>query len=514
MINLVENHSFEQYYQCPYDQGQIHFSIGWNKINYSIESPDYFNYCTNNPIIKLPNSYFGYQLPKTGNACIGLYYYEITESNIFLAEYAQTMLKEDLKINQNYYVSYFLSLADKIHDSRYLGVFTTPSSISKSGAYFSKKRIDYKNNSYIEGEAQVTSPEGVFLTDSVNWMKVSGTFKAEGGERYMVLGNFNFQNTQLFGFNGYNASYYFLDDVAVYDCSALAHLGKNDTIYCQGTKQLKTTLEGANYLWQDGSTDSVFTARESGLYWVEVSLAEGCKSRDSVYVHFTDEAPAFNIGKDTLLCVGQTYTLRAAADSAFLWQDGSKNATFTVRQAGMYYAQAYKRGCLVSDTVYVRYDEVIIPQKLLSQSDTTLCSNETLNLSANIQGDNLRYEWSSGQTSQNIEVRETGRYVVSVITPSGCRYTDQVNITFHDCVDFIPNVITPNDDGINEVFEIQGLKVDTWQLIIVNRWGEEVFRTENYQNDWGKEAQEGVYYYHLTNISTQEMWKGIVSVMK
>jgi gliding motility-associated-like protein len=515
VINLVNNPSFEQNYHCPSDVSQINLVKDWFNINDGVGTPDYLHYCASVSYVRLPSYGFGFQEPKHGKAFVGIFTYYISKSDnntIIGYEFVQTQLREYLKKDNQYYVSFYVNLIDNVIANIDKRNFT--SSISKIGAYFSKKPIDYKRNSYIEGEAQVTSPEGVFLNDSVNWMKVSGTFKAEGDERYMVLGNFNFQNTQFFGFNGGNSSYYFLDDVAVYDCSALAHLGKNDTIYCQGNKQLKTTLDGASYLWQDGSTDSVFTAKESGLYWVEVSLAEGCKSRDSVYVHFTNEAPPFEIGKDTLLCAGQTYTLRAVADSSVLWQDGSKNTTYTVRQAGTYYAQAYKRGCLVSDTVHVRYDEAIIPQKLLNYSDTTLCSNEILTLSVNTQGSNLWYEWSNGLTSQNILVEETGTYRVSVITPSGCRYTEQISITFHDCIDFIPNVITPNDDGINETFEIQGIKADTWQLIIVNRWGKEVFKSDNYQNDWGKEAPEGVYYYHLRNLSIQKSWKGVISVLK
>jgi gliding motility-associated-like protein len=63
-----------------------------------------------------------------------------------------------------------------------------------------------------------------------------------------------------------------------------------------------------------------------------------------------------------------------------------------------------------------------------------------------------------------------------------------------------PNVISANDDGINDLFEIQNLTKNT-EVIILNRWGNVVFSSSNYQNNWdgkdtsGKELVEGVYTF-------------------
>jgi gliding motility-associated-like protein len=66
-----------------------------------------------------------------------------------------------------------------------------------------------------------------------------------------------------------------------------------------------------------------------------------------------------------------------------------------------------------------------------------------------------------------------------------------------------PNIITPNGDGINDAFDIYGLPPGS-SLVIYNRWGNEVFRTQNYQNDWqgrtktGAPVPDGTYFYVLT----------------
>ena len=64
---------------------------------------------------------------------------------------------------------------------------------------------------------------------------------------------------------------------------------------------------------------------------------------------------------------------------------------------------------------------------------------------------------------------------------------------------FIPTLFTPNGDGNNDPFEIKGLELFAENsLVIVNRWGNEVYRATNYQNNWtGEGLNEGTYYYLL-----------------
>lgn len=84
---------------------------------------------------------------------------------------------------------------------------------------------------------------------------------------------------------------------------------------------------------------------------------------------------------------------------------------------------------------------------------------------------------------------------------------------------FIPNVITPNSDGDNDVFEIRGLnRFSKNSIVIFNRWGDHVFEKEDYQNDWDAEGLiAGTYFYILkvTDHNGQEKeFKGWIQVMK
>jgi gliding motility-associated-like protein/uncharacterized repeat protein (TIGR01451 family) len=83
----------------------------------------------------------------------------------------------------------------------------------------------------------------------------------------------------------------------------------------------------------------------------------------------------------------------------------------------------------------------------------------------------------------------------------------------------IPNVFTPNGDGVNDTFVIPGL--DTYsenEITIINRWGNDVYEKKNYQNDWtGNGLLEGTYFYVLRVFTLGGQWdvyKGYVTLLR
>jgi uncharacterized repeat protein (TIGR01451 family)/gliding motility-associated-like protein len=84
---------------------------------------------------------------------------------------------------------------------------------------------------------------------------------------------------------------------------------------------------------------------------------------------------------------------------------------------------------------------------------------------------------------------------------------------------FIPNTITPNGGGVNDTFEIPGLgRYVANELVILNRWGDQVFERKNYQNDWGAEGLVSGTYFYILKVTDeggkQESFKGFVEVVK
>src|SRR5690606_35955650 len=87
---------------------------------------------------------------------------------------------------------------------------------------------------------------------------------------------------------------------------------------------------------------------------------------------------------------------------------------------------------------------------------------------------------------------------------AGLDESDNQNNDVNEILPFhIPNVITPStQDGDNDTFEIQGLgKFESNDIVIFNRYGDHVFETENYQNDWDAPGQvAGTYFYVLNTV--------------
>ncbi|WP_133159391.1 Ig-like domain-containing protein, partial [Solitalea longa] len=82
----------------------------------------------------------------------------------------------------------------------------------------------------------------------------------------------------------------------------------------------------------------------------------------------------------------------------------------------------------------------------------------------------------------------------------------------------IPNVFTPNGDGVNDFFVIDGITDSENSLFIYNRWGNEVYHSLNYKNDWnGSELPSGTYYYVLKvkdKVGSKESLAGYVEILR
>ncbi|WP_292943848.1 gliding motility-associated C-terminal domain-containing protein [Olleya sp. UBA1516] len=125
------------------------------------------------------------------------------------------------------------------------------------------------------------------------------------------------------------------------------------------------------------------------------------------------------------------------------------------------------------------------------------CLPNNYNINADIGITNATYLWDSGETTAAINVNSFGIYNVQ-ITIGNC--TKNQTITFvkaNNCN--IPQGISPNDDTLNDFFDISYLEVDN--IIIYNRYGTEVYSKANYAKEWngqsnsGQELPTGTYYY-------------------
>jgi gliding motility-associated-like protein len=78
----------------------------------------------------------------------------------------------------------------------------------------------------------------------------------------------------------------------------------------------------------------------------------------------------------------------------------------------------------------------------------------------------------------------------------------------------VPNIITPNNDRQNDRFVINERTRGPWQIAIYSRWGQRLYHSADYQNDWGADAPAGVYYYLLQSAVDGRPKKGWLEVLR
>jgi gliding motility-associated-like protein/uncharacterized repeat protein (TIGR01451 family) len=137
-------------------------------------------------------------------------------------------------------------------------------------------------------------------------------------------------------------------------------------------------------------------------------------------------------------------------------------------------------------------------------ADQAVVLNTTITLTANSAG--IWTQGGNNPVSAVIAVPNSASTAVSGLSAAGAyRFvftntngcTAMVTINVFSADTAVPNIITPNGDGKNDVLEIQNIGFyPNSQLLIFNRWGNEVYRSENYQNTWnGSGLADGTYYY-------------------
>ena len=133
--------------------------------------------------------------------------------------------------------------------------------------------------------------------------------------------------------------------------------------------------------------------------------------------------------------------------------------------------------------------------------DTALCIYhfDTVQLKA---GTFKKYEWfPNGETTKEITVTRPGQYILTTTTFDDCMLKDTI-VVETNCPPtlFLPNAFSPNSDNLNDYFEAVGVSIKEFQMVIYNRWGEQLFESNAIEKGWdgrylGSECQQGVYVF-------------------
>jgi gliding motility-associated-like protein len=269
-----------------------------------------------------------------------------------------------------------------------------------------------------------------------------------------------------------------------------------DKSLCRGEKvTLRAGSTGYKYLWNTGDTIPQITADSTGKYWVQAKNGS-CVRSDTVNLTFTGIGGNYKLGNDTVLCKGMVLPLTKSIKGAhILWSTGSTDTTIYITKTGYYWIRITVANCSTIDSILVFFED---PPAVFLGKDTILCEGETMVLDSKVK--NANYLWSTGALTQAIKVHEGGYYWVRV-NAGGCDVFDTIDIHHCKAHIFMPDVFTPNSDSLNDWFKPYGTDIARFELSVLNRWGEIVYRGDNRQG-WdgkfhGNMCPAGIYGYKL-----------------
>lgn len=271
--------------------------------------------------------------------------------------------------------------------------------------------------------------------------------------------------------------------------------------YCKGNSTLIKAEGAKNYFWSNGLSAADVNFTTSGDYWVVGQSENGCFS-DTLKFTISEE-PDWNLtltGNNSF-CKGDSTLITASGGLGYSWNNGKTTASVYVKSPGMYIVTAFnQRGCVKTDSITITEHNLPFSDFEMSNTKIDILNNKiyfTITPESNVQ-----YQWDLGdganETQNSFEhtfnaTNSFKDYLITLTASNnfGCSSTTTKTI---QVIPFVPNVFTPNKDGVNELF-MPGV-----DLFIYDRYGKTLYKGNS---GWdgtynGKDMPSDTYFYYLT----------------
>jgi gliding motility-associated-like protein len=295
------------------------------------------------------------------------------------------------------------------------------------------------------------------------------------------------------------------------------------------------------YLWNGtgsftGQGTATITTTVSGTYSVVVTnTVNGCSTTQTTSIGFNNNL-ALNVTGNTNVCQGSNIVLNGSGANTYTWTDGtntystsaitlpaSSNITFTLSGS----TGACNSSTVIGIVVTPSFNVIVSANPTNSIS---LGSNVTLNASG-ISGGTYTWTPVTGLDNPNspspiASPVNTTTYCVTGISSNGVCQDSSCLIVYVDkaCPEvFVPNVFSPNSDGLHDKLHILGLKcIKEFTFAIFDRWGEKVFESSDKNLEWdgtynGKDMSGATFVYYFKGTTYDDKLidkKGNITIVK
>ncbi len=294
-----------------------------------------------------------------------------------------------------------------------------------------------------------------------------------------------------------------------------------DTIYCPGATTSLTAYGAYRYLWSTGSTsETIALGAPGGDYWLLGYSSEGCVSDTIRFSVQADEIFSLALDGDTLFCPETIATLLASGASTYVWNTGATSSTIEIDDGGNYTVTGYSDfGC--SQKLSITVIQKSNPDLSFSISPSSIdVRHSTVECSAS-SSSAISFEWDMGDGSIVSQANHTYSYLVpnelltydvtlTALNEYGCSTTKTAEVAV---TPLIPNIFTPNNDGINDLF------MPGFEQEIFDRHGLTLYQGDSGWDGYykGRKADPDTYFYllkYLDDEGQQFVKKGFITLQR
>jgi gliding motility-associated-like protein len=239
------------------------------------------------------------------------------------------------------------------------------------------------------------------------------------------------------------------------------------------------------------------------------SLNGQCVANETMTVEVLS-LPQIEAGNNLTICAGQFATLSGNGGISYTWSDNVQNGVpFAPANTNVYYLTGTDiNGCEAFDSVLI----TIVPIPNASFSANPTVGMAPWNVSFTNSSSNATfYNWQFGDGSSSVQENSShiysnsGEFVVWLIASNGfCQdsISQLIQVLEPGAPEIkVPNVVTPNGDGMNDDWFITTENISELNVIIFNRWGNQIATIQNTTDSWdgktdsGDEVTDGTYFY-------------------
>jgi gliding motility-associated-like protein len=275
---------------------------------------------------------------------------------------------------------------------------------------------------------------------------------------------------------------------------------RDTTVCVSETITLDAGNPGSTYLWNtNATTQTISISAATGSYSVVVTTPTWCVDSSDALITFVD-FPVVDIGPDTALCETQVLTLDAGnAGATYAWSTGSNDQTINLQDDANVWVDVFNGYCTTRDSLVAVFNP--LPAYIAEEKVVTCLDVPPNKIVLDAGNPGCTFLWNTGATTQVIDVSTYGIYVVSITTPLSCTIMDSVYVEeYCEPAFYMPNVFTPDGDGVNDLFGPNGYNISTLEIAVFDRWGELIYTGKDGKAFWdgnvnGTPVQDGVYVW-------------------